>query len=290
MTLTVSQNFCNNQPLVTGFCYERGQGFFNSLYEIIRAIFFEKCNYKYTTTKENCCFQVNYDVLSHKRISWDQECQKTSPSLLKKIHQNQITLFSIDNLLIDKINQEYREVAKNMGVNNLEPFFVRHINKKTIFDDISFGASVGLGGQLDINSELAYGLCGWPSAYTKDQARGVLAHEVAHILLQHSRKKELANIDKVSREKLERIYNNHEVEADCLTITVPVYAKGLRDAFSTLIEKCDQPEFIPCYNIHNTGTHPPFHQRVEYLTHLLQVMDKNIDSAPSPHNATCPVF
>lgn len=294
----ISSITCTEAPLVTASCFPRSEGFLHLLYQTASSLF-QKCHYRFADQEETCCIQVRPDVLSKKVEVSDWNCQKDSLAWIKKFYGKGWPIPQVTGSLIDQVKEEFQEVAKNMGASSPDQFNAVRIKiEKKLFADSYYevGASVDAEGKLTISPEWAFALNGWPSAFSPEEVRGVLAHETAHVLLKHIEKREQADAKNLLKEELDEIYRTHELEADMLATIVPEYGLGLKHTLKHMIKNCGQQGFMSCYShtIPQPG-YPSTFQRIDYLTKALCSQYPNDPALCSLAdkkftNATCPVF
>jgi hypothetical protein len=252
------------------------------------------------STKETCCFKFAPILASDSELNdetWNFLSQGDNFRAIDEILHRRGYVPKVTARLFDKVRQELRMVAEKMGAADPAQFSFEGIYLKNLFDDENIhaiGAFVSSDSQVKMSPDFVYALNGWPSRFSFRQVSGVLAHEVAHRILQHHEKANaLGDLGKI-----DNLHLNQEIEADLLSTTVSEYGRGARDALVNLIEKCNQQGFPSCsshYKQHKT--YPSTIQRIEYLTEALcaQYPSKNRDICPDSliqrlGNATCPVF
>ncbi len=300
-TTSISQILCKNTaPLVNGGCYV-SESYIYGIYKFFYELVVQRCDEKFSDLIKNevCCIQNRPDISSDDEIEWEPECQGESISFIKEMISKRMLPHGVVNQLQRKVTKEYQEVAKSMGAEFPDRFTVLAIKGKDLLDDFEFGVFVRPTGELIICPEAAYALNGWPSPFSRDEVRGILAHEVGHVLLNHHEKMNRDAVrGEIANEKFDKISRNLEAEADLITTTVPKYGRGLRDSFVKLLETCGQEGSMPCSaHYRQQFGYPSTIQRIEYLTQSLcaQYPKKNRDICPlslrkSLKNATCPIF
>lgn len=294
----------NCTPLITGECFLNfpfKESLFDSMKEIGNRYFRTgwECDISAYGQHDWCCFRLapiiskSQDELSDE--IWNSLSHEDNFHWIHEIHHKGKFVPKVTNRLFHNTAREIQEIAKNMGAANPAKFAFKGFSPKIMYDkfDVSSAAALTPKYQIEMSAEFVYALNGWPSRFSVDQTRGMIAHEIAHGILQHQEKtKNIIENNNPSNSEIENLFRNSEIEADLLTTTVSEYGRGLRNALVNYLDKCGHKGFPPCaYHFIEYPTHPATIQRIDKVSEALcaKFPDKNKDICPHqkmPHSVT----